>query len=203
MIGSFAAFLFPIPDDRFSIQHDLRAAIIGNRSRPWGIIVSTERVVLRLKRPLRRDLFFGYDVDTARYQRAPHTPGNGFLDVGPNNLGLRAVTGSALVGIETSLRQAHGEEEPPLTPYELNQLMYAQAHCRARRRRKIRRFVTTVVIVGAVWGGNALYQSHRESDFKQRCTAAGGDSAFLVEGEFSNFDFSGTCMGAAGILFTE
>ena len=202
-LGSFSAFLFTISDDRFFVADDLRAALTGRNKLAWTVIVTTQRVILRL-RHRREDLTFAYDVNTVRFERAAKTPGSGFLDLGSNNIGIRPATGAALLGIETSLRMAHGEPQlfTPARQDQLDEAAFGYALQRARRRRRIRRFVTTIVIVGALTGGNALYQSHQESDFKQRCAAAGGAQAIANE---SLFDFSGTCYGPglAGVLFTS
>jgi hypothetical protein len=204
VLGTFSAHLFAVNDDRFFVQNDLAALLAdpAHRKIAWTIVVTSRRVLLGMKHR-STDVKFAFGIEVATFEPAGNSPGMAFLELGPNTLGCEPTHPAGLFAIETAFRLAHGESEPisPAASQHFEQIAIAGAVRRARFRRRVRRFVIFAVIIGALWGGNALYQSHREDQFKLRCVEAGGATSFMTE---SLFDFSGSCIGPEGrLLFTQ
>lgn len=202
VLGTFPAYLSRLNDDRFLVQDDLAAALVdpARRKTPWSIVVTRRRVLLRIKRR-RTNIEFAFDVATATFEPAAHSPGMAFLTLGPNTLSCQPMLPNGRFAMDVAFRKARGEAEllSPTGRQHLAQL----ASTRAAGRRRIRRFIVFALIVGGLVGANLLYQNHRENDFTNRCRDAGGSMASMEEGTMLNFDFSGTCLGPTGILFVS
>jgi len=202
MLGTFPAYLSRLNDDRFFVEDDLAVVLAdpARRKTPWSIVVTGQRVLIRMKRR-RTNIEFAFDVATATFEPAANSPGMAFLELGPNTLSCRPMLPGGLVAMDVAFRMAHGEEDllSPAGKRHVEQLAFTRAVRRARFRGQVRRVIAYVVIIGALFGANLLYQAHKENDFKTRCRLAGGTSAFIDEG-LLNFHFSGTCLGPTGLV---